>query len=75
MGLIKLSSKHIWEKKHIGTIDYVTKWVKARALETNIIVIIARFIYECIFTRFGCPLTLVIDQKVHFINDVIKHLT
>ncbi len=59
----------------MGTIDYVTKWVKARALETNIIVIIARFIYECIFTRFGCPLTLVIDQKVHFINDVIKHLT
>ncbi len=63
------------KKSILGTIDYVTQWVKARALETNIIVIIARFIYECIFTRFGCPLTLVIDQKVHFINDVIKHLT
>jgi hypothetical protein len=32
------------------------------------------FVHECIFTRFGCPLTIVIDQGVHFINDVIKHL-
>jgi hypothetical protein len=25
--------------------------------------------------RFGCPLTIVIDQGTHFINDVIKYLT
>jgi hypothetical protein len=25
-------------------------------------------------SRFGCPLTIVIDQGVHFINYVIKHL-
>jgi hypothetical protein len=24
---------------------------------------------------FGCPLTIVIDQGVHFINDAIKYLT
>jgi len=24
--------------------------------------------YECILTMFGCPLTIVIDQGVHFIN-------
>ncbi len=33
------------------------------------------FVHQCILTRFGCPLTIVIDQGVHFINDVIKHLT
>ncbi len=31
--------------------------------------------YECILTKFRCPLTIVIDQGVHFINDVIKYLT
>jgi len=25
-------------------------------------------------TKFGCPLTLVMNQGVHYINDVIKHL-
>jgi hypothetical protein len=35
-----------------------------------------QIIYDCIFIRYGCPLTLFIDQGVdHFINDVIKHLT
>ncbi len=31
--------------------------------------------YEHILTSFGCPLTIVIDQGTHFINDVIKYLT
>jgi hypothetical protein len=25
-------------------------------------------------TKFGCPLTSVTNQGVHYINDVIKHL-
>ncbi len=44
-------------------------------LRTNITLIITKFLYECNFTRFGCPLTIVTDQGVHFINDIIKHLT
>jgi hypothetical protein len=42
-------------------IDYATKWVKAKALITNIAIVIIRFMYEYILTRFGCPLTMVID--------------
>jgi hypothetical protein len=34
-----------------------------------------QFLYECILTRFGCPLIIVIDHGVHFINDDIKDLT
>jgi hypothetical protein len=30
---------------------------------------------EWILTKFGCPLTMDLDQGVHFINDVIKHWT
>jgi hypothetical protein len=42
-------------------IDYVTKWVEAKAFITNIAIVIARFLYEYILTKFGCPLTIVID--------------
>ncbi len=35
----------------------------------------AKFLYEYILTRFGCPLTIVTYQGIHFINDTIKHLT
>jgi hypothetical protein len=31
--------------------------------------------YEYILTKFGYPLTIVINQGVHFINDTIKYLT
>ncbi len=55
--------------------DYATKWVEVRTLHTNIVVVTAKFLYEHIFTRFGCPLTIVIDQGTHFINDAIRYLT
>ncbi len=34
-----------------------------------------KFIYEFIITKFGCSLTLVSDQGVHFISVAIKILT
>jgi hypothetical protein len=37
-------------------------------------VVIAKFLYDFIFTQFGCPLVIVIDQGTHFINDVICYL-
>jgi len=55
--------------------DFVTKWVKAKAFKTNIVVVIAIFLYEYILTKFGCLLTIVTNQRIHFINDTIKHLT
>ncbi len=55
-------------------IDYATKWVEAKAFRTNIVIVTTRFLYEYILTRFGCPLTIVIDQGVHFIDDTLQHL-
>jgi hypothetical protein len=55
-------------------IDYATKWVEAKALITNIAIVIAKKNYEYILTKFGCPLTIVINQGVHFINETIKHM-
>ncbi len=68
-------------KRYIGNIyifvatNYVTKWVEVRALKINIAIIIAKNLYECIIIRFRCPLIIVTNQGVHFINDAIKYLT
>jgi hypothetical protein len=72
---IKLARILTKNKYILVAIDYATKWVEAKALRTNILVIIAGFLYEYILTRFGCPLTIVTYQGVHLINDIIKHLT
>jgi hypothetical protein len=71
--------------KHVGwftcnkcilvTTNYATKWVEAKAFKTNTIVVTTKFLYEYILTKFGCPFTIVIDQGVCFINDVIEYLT
>jgi hypothetical protein len=59
VGLIKLTIRYTRNKSIIVTIDYATKWVEARTLRTNIIVVTTKFLYECILPRFGCPLTIV----------------
>jgi hypothetical protein len=55
--------------------NYTTKWVKVKAFKTNIVIVTTRFMYEYILTKFGCPLTIVINEGIYFINDKIKHLT
>jgi hypothetical protein len=74
IGLIKPTRRLITNLYILVATDYVIKWVEAKVLKTNIAVVITRFLYECILTIFKCPLTIVIDQRVHFINDIIKHL-
>jgi hypothetical protein len=58
MGPIKPTRKYTWNKYILVVVDYVTKWVEARVLRTNIVAI-TKFPYECIFTKFGCPLIIV----------------
>jgi hypothetical protein len=74
VGPIKQTCKYTRNKYIFIAIDWATKWVEARALRTNIIAITTNFLYECILTKFGCPLIIVTNQGVHFINDVIKYL-
>jgi transposase InsO family protein len=35
----------------------------------------AKFLFKNIFTRFGCPLEIVSDRGLHFLNETIQELT
>jgi hypothetical protein len=52
----RLKGKYI-----LVAIDYAIKWVEAKAFITNIAIVITKFLYEYILTRFGCPLTIITD--------------
>jgi hypothetical protein len=75
VGPIKLPGRYIGNKYILVATDYATKWVEAKALKINTIVVTTKKLYECILTRFRCPLIIVTFQGVHFINDAIKYLT
>ena len=52
-----------------------TKWMEAKALRDNTVTSMAKFLYECIWFRFGCPIDLISNQGSHFLNSVIRELT
>jgi hypothetical protein len=55
--------------------DYATKWVEAKALFRAIEKCVVKFIYEYIFTHFGVPREIVIDQGTQFTSKMMKVLT
>ena len=75
IGPFLIPTKRTGARYIITTIEYVTKWVEAKPVDTCSSEIVAKFIYENIITIFGCPLTLISDQGSHFINKTIKALT
>jgi hypothetical protein len=72
---IKPTSKFLSNCYILVATNYATKWVEAWAFHINTATITVKFLYEHIFMKFGCPLTIMIDQGTHFINDAIKYLT
>jgi transposase InsO family protein len=75
IGPINPPAKGTKNKYIITATDYTTKWVEARALKDNTATSTARFIFEEIITKFGCPIELVSDQGSHFLNVTIQILT
>ncbi|KAM1523152.1 hypothetical protein TB1_012568 [Malus domestica] len=55
-------------------IDYVSKWVEAKATRTNDFKVVADFIKTNIFCRFGMPRVLIRDGRSHFCNRTIEAL-
>nr|GEZ58333.1 DNA-directed DNA polymerase [Tanacetum cinerariifolium] len=49
-------------------VDYLSKWVEAKALPTNDARVICKFL-KSLFTRFGAPRAIISDRGTHFCND------
>nr|GEV40611.1 reverse transcriptase domain-containing protein [Tanacetum cinerariifolium] len=49
-------------------VDYLSKWVEAKALPTNDARVVCKFL-KSIFTRFGTPRAIISDRGTHFCND------
>nr|GFB85373.1 reverse transcriptase domain-containing protein [Tanacetum cinerariifolium] len=49
-------------------VDYLSKWVEAKALPTNDARILVKFL-KSLFSRFCIPRTIISDRGTHFCND------
>nr|GEY71732.1 reverse transcriptase domain-containing protein [Tanacetum cinerariifolium] len=49
-------------------IDYLSKWVEAKALPTNDARVVCKFL-KSLFARFGSPRAIISDRGTHFCND------
>nr|GEV11888.1 reverse transcriptase domain-containing protein [Tanacetum cinerariifolium] len=49
-------------------VDYLSKWVKAKALPTNDAKVVVKFL-KSLFSRFGTPKEIISDRGTHFYNE------
>ncbi|GJR82546.1 reverse transcriptase domain-containing protein [Tanacetum coccineum] len=49
-------------------VDYLSKWVEAKALPTNDARVVCKFL-KSLFARFGAPRAIISDRGTHFCND------
>ena len=55
-------------------VEYVSKWVEAKATRTNDSKVVSDFIKTNIFARFGTPKAIINDRGTHFCNRSMKAL-
>jgi transposase InsO family protein len=75
IGPINPTTKHSKARYIITATDYLTRWAEATVVQDCSTDTAARFIFENIITRFGCPRSLTSDQGAHFISSTIENLT
>ncbi|GJT22653.1 reverse transcriptase domain-containing protein [Tanacetum coccineum] len=61
------SSSH-GNKYILVAVDYLSKWVKEKALPTNDTRVVVKFL-KSLFARFGTPRAIISDRGTHFCND------
>ncbi|XP_071917151.1 uncharacterized protein [Coffea arabica] len=80
--LFSLDSQLLWYADLVNylvtdnfpAVDYVSKWVEAKATQTNDSKVVADFIRSNIFVRFGMPRAIVSDRGTYFYNKTIAAL-
>nr|GEY06879.1 reverse transcriptase domain-containing protein [Tanacetum cinerariifolium] len=62
-GKISQRNKYI-----LVVVDYLSKWIEAKALPTNDPRVVCKFL-KSLFARFGTPRAIINDRGTHFCND------
>ncbi len=63
------------EKKYIiVAMDYLTKWLEARAVSEATAEAASQFVYEQIICQHSCPQIILSDRGTHFNNNMMKKL-
>jgi len=65
MGPFPVSSGFVYI---LLAVDYVSKWVEAKATRTNDAKVVVDFVRSNLFCRFGIPKAIVSNQGTHFYN-------
>nr|GEY44719.1 reverse transcriptase domain-containing protein [Tanacetum cinerariifolium] len=52
----------------VTRLDYLSKWVEAKALPTNDVRVVVKFL-KSLFARFGTPRAIISDHDTHFCNN------
>jgi hypothetical protein len=55
-------------------VDYVSKWVEAKATRTDDSKVVINFVKNQIFSRFGTPRALISDRGTHFCNRMLASI-
>nr|GEV55891.1 reverse transcriptase domain-containing protein [Tanacetum cinerariifolium] len=58
----------IGNKYSLVAVDYLSKWVEAKALPTNDARFVVKF-FKSLFSRFGTPKAIISDCRTYFCND------
>ncbi|KAK8980795.1 hypothetical protein V6N11_047926 [Hibiscus sabdariffa] len=58
----------------ILAVDYVSKWVEAKATRNNDARTTVNFLKNFVFSKFGTPRAIISDRGTHFLNRIIEAL-
>ena len=74
MDFLKLHKTTQGHQYVLLVVDSFTKWVEAFPMHSQEAVEVARCLFENIFSRFGCPKSLVSDRGKSFMNNLVNSL-
>jgi transposase InsO family protein len=72
VGPINPPAKRTRERYIITTTNYLTRWAEVAPVKDCSAEKVAHFLFEQVINRFGCPIILMRDQGMHFINITIR---
>ena len=75
VGLINPRGKRTGARDIITMIEYLDRWVGATLVKDCTVAAAAKFLFDNVVNRFGCPKILISDQGTHFVSQLIDELT